>query len=272
MSYHQKLENDHAYQVLTKLTQQGKFPQNILLTGTQLDLKEQLTKYYLQAVFCQNKIAGSPCQTCQDCHFIEQKQHPDVYWYEKGAKLGKDEIVGIQARTSESGLIGKYRAYVIEQLDTMTSQAQNAWLKFLEEPLPNIYCLAWIENENQILATVKSRFLRLHMMDKNEEKSEIPEQLAMVVKAFIERYEEGKEVTDLMLFLEKNIKINEEFSLFLEILLQTIVVTNQVIVLVPLISKVKKMLQANVPQDQVAVYFCLNAYCEENNDEYSIKS
>lgn len=269
-----KLGTTHAYQVLNNLIKQNKFPQNILLTGSENVNKLQLTKYYLQEVFCEHKQNQHPCGTCQSCLLIDQKKHPDITWYEVDAKLGKEEISSIQSRMSESGLIGKSRAYVIEGLDTMTSQAQNAWLKFLEEPLPNVYCVAWIENENQMLATVKSRFLSLHAVsnDSSDMKVEIPAVFETVAKSFIERCEAKKNEVDLLLFLENNLKISEDFQVFLEALLHQIVLTNCGIHLIPLVSKVEKMILANVPQDQLAVYFCLNAYCEENNDEYDVKS
>lgn len=255
------IQDTHAYQVLTNLISHQSAPQNILLTGSDLSLKAELTTFYLQNRFCETTQA-KPCQSCQSCRFIANKQHPDVYWYEIGAKFGKDEMRQLQSKMAESALMQKSRAYVIEQLDLLTPQAQNAWLKFLEEPYDDVYCIAWVENENQILPTVKSRFLSLfvHNQSTGEKRAHIP-----LVTKFIEQYKNNIGSADLLLLIEKNMKTADEFSLFLETLLYVVVhqVDGAGIDMMPLISHAQKMIGANVPQDQVAVYFCLNVYSKE---------
>lgn len=254
------LEQTHAYKILSNVIVNEMAPQNILLTGTNNMLKAELTQFYLQSRFCEN-YAGKPCLECQSCRFIEHKQHPDVYWYEIGAKFGKDEMQQLQTKLSESALLGKSRAYIIEQLDLLTPQAQNAWLKFLEEPFNDVYCIAWIDNENQILPTVKSRFLSLFV--NNQQLEETPTVHESLVTKFIERYTERSESADLLLLIEKNMKTTDEFTLFLHSFMQMIVSRGVCSEVLPLVSKAQKMIATNVPQDQVAVYFCLNIYSME---------
>ncbi|MGL4663011.1 MAG: hypothetical protein ACRCV7_04970 [Culicoidibacterales bacterium] len=257
-------QETHAYQVLTNLIANDTAPQNVLFTGSDSELKHDLTQYYLQNRFCETE-QQIPCLTCQSCQLIAKKLHPDVYWYEVGSKFGKDEMRTLQTRMTESALMNRNRAYVIQQLDSLTPQAQNAWLKFLEEPHDHVYCIGWIENENQILPTVKSRFLSLFV--RNHNNIEVSETLKTLALEFIKRYKQNAQCADLLLLLEKNIKTQDEFKSFTEVLLQQIVVENEAVNLIKLISKSQKMIAANVPQDQVAVYFCLNIYCEEPDDE-----
>ncbi len=49
------------------------------------------------------------------------------------------------------------KVYIIEQSDTMTVQAQNALLKFLEEPPAQVYFFLLCENASLLLPTVRSR-------------------------------------------------------------------------------------------------------------------
>lgn len=259
--------NHTAFSIIKSSIDKQKLIQNILLSGNDQKGKIKLSKYYLKAVFCSNTQNNEPCFACQSCNLIETNQHPDIYWYESDAKLGKEEIGQLQTRMSESGLLGKRRAYVLENLATMTVQAQNAWLKFLEEPLRDVYCIAMIENESQILPTVKSRFLTLQVNKENKaEINELPPVLIEVANSFLKRYGDKVKEVDLLLFLEKNIKINEDGQLFSEVLLNQIVTTMQGLELIPLISKVRKMANANVPKDQLAVYFCLNVYSKEQKN------
>ena len=49
------------------------------------------------------------------------------------------------------------KIYIVEDTHTMTVQAQNAFLKLLEEPPPNVYFILLCENTSNLLTTVKSR-------------------------------------------------------------------------------------------------------------------
>jgi DNA polymerase-3 subunit delta' len=49
------------------------------------------------------------------------------------------------------------KVYIIEQVDTMTVQAQNALLKLLEEPPAQVYFLLLCQNASLLLPTVRSR-------------------------------------------------------------------------------------------------------------------
>lgn len=258
-----QMRDTHAYTVLSNLVESNKRAQNLLFTGSNEHIKDALTTYYLQEIFCEEGV--KPCGQCQACEMIERRQHPDVYWYEVDTKFGKDEMTDLQVKMSQNGLLGPHRAYVIKQLDNLTIQAQNAWLKLLEEPYPHVYCIAWIDNENQILPTIKSRFLSLFVHNKQMDQAEFA--FLALASEFISRYQQSVHSLDLLLLLEKNLKIAEDFSRFLESLLNTVVTENGYITIGPMISKARKMIDANVPQDQVALYFCLNVYNEEYDNE-----
>lgn len=260
----QPIERSQAHTTLEHALQENRRLQNVLLTGGNTQLFNQIVVYYLQVIFCTDAKLSEACGKCQSCQLIAEKKHPDVYWYGSEDKLGKDEITQIQTRISASGLIGENRAYVIEDLTKMTLQAQNAWLKFLEEPLPNVYCLAGVENANQILPTVKSRFFSIATQaSRKEETPKLAEMYYDVAAGLQTRYLERVSGVDILLFLEKNIKMNDEFLILITALLETIVENGQAIELQKLISTVRKMSDANVPQDQLAVYFCLNIYRKE---------
>lgn len=257
-------KDTQAYQVLSNLIKTKTPPQNILLTGNDVEVKQDLTSFYLQSLFCTD-TSQVPCQKCQACQMIENQQHPDVYWYKIGAKFGKDEMSKLQALMSESALMDGNRAYVIQQLDILTPQAQNAWLKFLEEPYPNVYCIGWVENENQILPTVKSRFVTLFVQNQKGQQQEVV--FASLVAEFLSRYQQGVKCADLLLLLEKNMNMTDDMGVFLESLLHAVVEQHADASMIQLISTAQKMIDANVPQDQVGLYFCLNIYREEGMNE-----
>ena len=53
------------------------------------------------------------------------------------------------------------QVYVIDEADKLNIQAQNAFLKLLEEPAPNIHFILTAHNASKLLPTVRSRVQRL---------------------------------------------------------------------------------------------------------------
>lgn len=92
---------------------------------------------------------------------IELKQTAEVaktlvkeYNYED---LGVREI---NARIQQSA-IGKYKIVFIENIERMTNEAANAFLKTCEEPLPKRLIIATTSNHLQLLETILSRALTI---------------------------------------------------------------------------------------------------------------
>ena len=56
------------------------------------------------------------------------------------------------------------RYVIISQAHTMTKEAQNAFLKTLEEPPQNMYIFLLVENENRLLKTIRSRAQPLQIL------------------------------------------------------------------------------------------------------------
>src|SRR5690625_3230096 len=63
----------------------------------------------------------------------------------------------IRQMVEDAQSLSRPRVYILKDADHMTIQAQNALLKFAEEPTNNAYIMLAIEHENNILPTIKSR-------------------------------------------------------------------------------------------------------------------
>lgn len=70
-----------------------------------------------------------------------------------GIETVRDIIADAHIKPNESNI----KIYIIEDTHTMTTQAQNAFLKLLEEPPANVYFILLCENTSALLTTVKSR-------------------------------------------------------------------------------------------------------------------
>lgn len=127
------------------------------------------------ALACENKDDSDfplPCGTCKSCKKILDGNSPDIMYVSKGDKvsMGVEQIRLIRSDiyTRPNELPAKI--YIIEDADTMTVQAQNAFLLTLEEPPEYVLFFLLCENTSLLLETVRSRapILRLDTISRDD--------------------------------------------------------------------------------------------------------
>ena len=121
--------------------------------------RHTLAKHIIAALACERAGEKLPCGECISCRHIFEDKCPDVI------TLGKEDkaSVGIQAiRTLKSTISAvpndlEFKAYIIEDADTLTLQAQNAFLLTLEQPPTQAFFFILCENARSLLETIRSR-------------------------------------------------------------------------------------------------------------------
>lgn len=135
--------------------------------------KRTMAREFAKALLCTEPQAPlQACGRCVSCRTFDSGNHPDVTWITRGAKasLGIGEIrdslvrdIHIQPYQSD------YKVYLIEEADAMTTEAQNALLKTLEEPPAYVLIILMAANSRKFLPTVLSRVITLHFQPLPEE-------------------------------------------------------------------------------------------------------
>jgi DNA polymerase-3 subunit delta' len=111
-----------------------------------------------------DNAAPLPCLTCDSCRKILEQKSPDVITLkrEEGkATFGVDIIRTLKSDIHTVPNDLEYKVYVIEDADTMTTQAQNAFLLSLEEPPAFVKYFLLCEDAHSLLETIRSRSLIL---------------------------------------------------------------------------------------------------------------
>lgn len=117
--------------------------------------------YFASALLCDDKN-GIPCGKCESCIQAEAKTNPDIKSYSLKSLTDKKSIgVGEIREVISDAYIrpfrAKYKVYIIEDADALTTEAQNAMLKILEEPPEYVVFIMCVTSAARMLPTVLSR-------------------------------------------------------------------------------------------------------------------
>ncbi|SFD72540.1 DNA polymerase III, delta prime subunit [Lentibacillus persicus] len=147
-----------ASRIITNSIQKDRLSHAYLLQGERGTGKEAVALLLAKSLFCTKRSGVEPCQECRDCNRIESGNHPDMHWIEPdGQSIRKEQIEYLQKEFSYSGLESDQKVYVIKSAETMTANASNRLLKFLEEPSKKATAILMTENSSSILPTIRSR-------------------------------------------------------------------------------------------------------------------
>lgn len=147
---------------LESIIKKNKIPNALLFTGGNHSYLFKSASNFAKAVNCLDPLKEQffkiPCNQCRSCKKIMVDMHPDIINIKPD-----NQIIKISAIRELFQLIiskpneAKMRAIIIENAETMNEQAQNAFLKMLEEPPSNTFFILITENINSMLATIVSR-------------------------------------------------------------------------------------------------------------------
>lgn len=155
------LGNDKIKNLLQESVNNNKVSHSYLFVGKSGIGKKMIAKEFAKAILClgDNKY----CDNCKSCLEFDGQNNPDFFIVEPdGNAIKIDQIRNMQKGVQEKPIISRSKVYIIDNADFMTKEAQNALLKTLEEPPEFVTIILIGENENEFLATIKSRCMIIH--------------------------------------------------------------------------------------------------------------
>lgn len=160
----------HQFQkdYLLKSIQSGKVASSYLFYGRDGIGKKMAALEFAKLLNCLNDkgndIAAENSCTCSSCMKIDNMSHPDITIIKPEDST---EIKVKQVREYVEDLIylrpyeGRYKVFIVDEADTMNVNAQNSFLKTLEEPPKDAVIVLISGRPQHLLKTILSRCQKL---------------------------------------------------------------------------------------------------------------
>ena len=292
--------NEKNKEILKKSIELNKTSHSYIFWGTEGIGKKLIAKEFAKNILCLTKQMSN-CG-CKSCIEFDSDNNPDFILIEsEEGKIKIEKIRELQRKLAEKPIISNNKVYIIDNADTMTTEAQNCLLKTLEEPPEYLTIILICTNEDGLLGTIKSRCTRIHFENLTEKEvkeyleskneTNISKNVLELAQGSIGKIERVKENPDTYENIEKILlqmenkdllevidlaeviyKSKEEINLILEymnvILLRLAKENIKYIKCIAIVEETKKRLKANSNYDMSIDNMLFNIW-EEINEKNS---
>lgn len=153
------MKNDDTYSsILYDMAREHKFPHAVILECSDCKICEETALEAAKIFLC--KSEDKPCGKCPNCVKIKSGYHPDVNLVcpqGSGKSIKVEDIRSVRNDSYIASNEGSYKFYIIKNAEFMTVQAQNSFIKILEEPPEKVVFILLCESSSALLDTVRSR-------------------------------------------------------------------------------------------------------------------
>ncbi|MBE7044513.1 MAG: hypothetical protein E7397_03215 [Ruminococcaceae bacterium] len=151
-------------------------------------------RLFAASLVCENTNAA-PCGSCPACIGAKAETNPDIRYIDTGDKksIGVNQIREIITDAYVRPFESRKKVYVISEGDALTEEAQNAFLKVLEEPPQYTVFVILVSKASMLLQTIHSRcaVIRFPPLDRQTMLSYIEETYPDANREFLLRYAGG---------------------------------------------------------------------------------
>ena len=159
--------------ILQNQIKTGTVSQAYLFTGTHGTGKTTTARILAKAVNCLDGEPGTgvnlPCGHCDNCEAIREGKFVDVIELDAASNNGVDDLRAIIDLVKYPPTVGRYKVYIIDEVHMLSTSAENAFLKTLEEPPEYAIFILATTDPQKVRSTIKSRCMQLNFKRVSEE-------------------------------------------------------------------------------------------------------
>lgn len=152
-----KKEQPIAYKILENALISKHYAHAYLLVGEKGTPKKETAILLAQSLLCDEE--GFACETCNTCQRIADHNYADFIFIDgETTSIKKQNILAIQEEFNKTSVESKgKKIYVLNYAENATPDALNSLLKFLEEPVQDVFAILTVEQLDRLLPTIQSR-------------------------------------------------------------------------------------------------------------------
>lgn len=156
-------ENNIIKNTISSMILKNRIVNSLLIYGEKGLGKKTAADYIAASVLCESE-KGVPCGSCKSCRMILHRTHPDVIYAVAGGKSSNYKIDTFREIVQNAPVMpneGKFKVYIIADMDNTLVTAQNALLKLIEEPPDHCIIILTASSRSSLLPTIVSRVVSL---------------------------------------------------------------------------------------------------------------
>ena len=150
----------HIRTTIQNAVTKDRIAHSYLFCGPRGTGKTSTARILAKAVNCLNPDSGDPCNDCDPCVSFNDGTFLDLIELDAASNRGIDDIREIREKINFSPVKGRRKVYIIDEAHMLTPEAENAFLKTLEEPPKHIMFILCTTEMDKIAPTIISRCQR----------------------------------------------------------------------------------------------------------------
>ena len=159
----------HVTTGLRSAVAEGRQSHAYLFSGPRGTGKTSTARVLAKALNCDNLAEGEPCGKCPSCVAIDAGTSFDLHELDAASHNKVDDMRELISKV-QLGSPGRTKVYILDEVHMLSSGAENALLKTLEEPPAHVVFVLATTEPHKVVPTIRSRtqHFQFHLLPADE--------------------------------------------------------------------------------------------------------